>query len=127
MSWDRTVAVPALVNAIDVASGGTVFVFDRPPTTLNPPAVVVGRPVEVLYATAGFSVDETTLPVLCVGAAEDDDTVDDLIGVVRAAVKTPGLGGAAQSCVASAARNWRNVVLAGVEILQAEVILTIQM
>jgi len=127
VSWDRTVAVPALVDAIEVASGQTVFVFDRPPTTINPPAIVVGRPVEVIYATAWFSVDEATLPVLCVGAGDGDDTVDDLIAVVRAAVKDPGLGGAVQSVVASAARNWRNLVVAGVDILQAEVTLTIQM
>jgi len=128
MAWDRAVCVAALAAAIDVTSGQTVFVFDKPPQTLNAPAVVVGRPTEVLYATAAFAVDEATLPVLCVGAADGDDTVADLIGTVRAAVaKDARLGGAVQSCVAAAERNWRNVVVAGVDLLQAEVTLTVQM
>jgi hypothetical protein len=127
MSWNRTNAAAALVSALQTQTGATVFVFPKPPQTLNPPAIVVGRPTEVLYSAWALSVDEVTLPVLCVGPGDGEDIVDGLITAVRAALADPMLGGAVQSCVASAERNWRNVVLAGVDILQAEVTLTIRM
>jgi hypothetical protein len=127
MAWSRQTAVPALVAALQTTLGETAFVFEKPPQTLNPPAVVVGRPTEVLYSAWALSVDEVTLPVLCVGPGDGEDIVDGLITAVRAALADPMLGGAVQSCVASAERNWRNVVLAGVDILQAEVTLTIRM
>ena len=127
MTWSRTTAVPALVAALQSTMGETVFVFGKPPQTLNPPAVVVGRPVEVLYSTSALSIDEVTLPVLCVGPGDGEDIIDGLIAQVRASLTDPRLGGAVQSCVASAERNWRNLVLAGVDILQAEVTLTIRM
>jgi hypothetical protein len=126
VTWNRTDATQAVVAALQAGLGATVFVFDKPPATLNPPAVVVGRP-DVTYATAAYGVDQATLPVLCVGAVDGEDTVDGLITGVRAALAEPSLGGAVNSCVAAGERNWRNVTVAGAELLQAEVTLTIRM
>ena len=51
-------------------------IFESPPTTLNPPAIVVSRPIEVRYGVAGFGVDAIELPVVCMGPMEGDDLVD---------------------------------------------------
>jgi len=127
VTWNRTAATAAIVAAVAAALGETVFVYSRPPQTINPPAVVVGRPDEVLYAMSAFGVDEASLPVLCVGPADGEDVVDSLLADVRAGLADPMLGGAVQSCVPALQRNWRNMTVAGIDILQAELVLTIRM
>jgi hypothetical protein len=134
MSWSRTAAVAALVSALNTAAGnlpdgsaGTVFVFPSPPDTVNPPAIVVGRPTQVLYGTAALGIDEATLPVLVVAELDGEDTIDGLIHTVRQALKDPMLGGAVQNVYAEAERNWSNLNVAGADLLQAEVTLIIQM
>ena len=127
MSWSRAAAAEAVAHAIGVACGETVTVFAKPPQTLNPPAIVVGRPVEVRYSDFALAVDDAELPVVCVGAADGDDTVDQLVALVRSSFPDPTLGGAVASCTTSLERNWRNVNIAGIDLLQAEVVLAIRM
>jgi len=128
MAWNRTQAVAAVVAAVRAVCAETVIVFAKPPQTVNPPAIVVGRPVEVRYAVAALSVDEADLPVACVGPADGEDLVDELIAAVRHAVAVDwSLGGAVQHCRDTLERNWRNLNVAGVDILQAEILLTIRM
>jgi hypothetical protein len=128
MSWSRAECAAALAAAIQTQIGETVFVYPRPPFTLNPPAIVVGRPNEVRYSTFAFGIDEADVPVLCVGAADGEDIVDGLIQAVRAAVNADlTLGGVVQCVGDTRERNWRNLNVAGIDVLQAEVQLTIQM
>ena len=127
MSWDRSKAAPALAEAI-AAANPAVSVFDKPPLTLNPPAIVVGRQTEVAFATSAFGVDEATLPVFCVGPADGDDIVAGLITAARDAIDVdPTLGGIVQRCDPVAERNWRGINVAGTELLQAELSLLIRM
>ena len=128
MSWSRALVAAALADALKAAqwAGDTASIFPAPPETLNAPAIVVGRPVEVRYGVAAFSQDEATLPVICIGPATAEDTVDGLIAFVRGAVAAdPTLGGAVPSCTATSERNWRALRIAGAELLGADVILTI--
>jgi len=131
MTWQRAPAAAALVGKLSAAvAAGTlpVTVFDKPPATLNAPALVVGRPLEVRYATAAFGIDEAELPVVVVAGADGDDMLDSLITTVREAVAPdPTLGGVVQSAIVSLERNWRNLTVAGADVLTADVLLTIQM
>jgi hypothetical protein len=125
MTWNRTAAAKAVAAAIEAQT--TVTVLARPPQTLNPPVIVVGRPDQVRYAEFAFGVDDVDLPVICVGAADGEDMVDQLVGLVRESFADPTLGGQLVSCVAAMERNWRNVTVGGVDLLQAEVLLAIRM
>jgi hypothetical protein len=131
VSWSRSTAAPALADAIRAAvdnAGAPVTVHEKAPQTLNPPCVVVGRETEVLFSTFAFAVDECTFPVGVVGPADGDDTVADLIGLVRQALADdPTLAGTVAAATAEASRNWRNVNVAGVDLLTAEVTLKIVM
>jgi len=128
VTWSRTDATTAVVNALMVVAGETVFVFPKPPQTINPPALVVGRPIEVRYGTFSLGADEADLPVACIGPADGEETVDSLIGMVRQAVAADrSLGGVVQDCTDTLERNWHNLNVAGVDILQAEILLTIRM
>jgi hypothetical protein len=127
VSWNRVNAVQAIVAALQQTVGDQAFVFDKTPQTINPPAIVVGRPLEVSYSSAAFGIDETTISIICVAAADGEDVIDQLITLVRESFPDPSLGRAVQSCVCTNERNWRNTTVAGIDILQAEVILTIQM
>jgi hypothetical protein len=129
VSWSRTDCAAALAAAIQAQFGETVVVYPKPPQTINPPAIVVGYPAEVRYTTFAFGVDEADLPVLCIGPLDGPEMVDDLIQGVRAAVNGPDLtlGGVVQGVGDTFERNWRPLNVAGIDVLQAEVALTIQM
>ena len=113
---------------LKVAQGpdDTASIFAAPPETLNSPAIVVGRPIEVRYAVVAFAQDEATLPVICIGPAGGENTVDGLIAFVRATVLSdPTLGGTVPSCTVTAERNWRPLRIGGAELLGADVVLTV--
>jgi hypothetical protein len=133
VSWSRELVAPALCQAIQDTADGlevdyTFGIFDRQPSTLNPPAVVVGRPTDVTFAVFSFGTDLATLPVLCVAGPEQEDRVSDLISLVRAAVgDQPNLAGACQEVTATAERNWRNQTVGGVDLIVADCVLTVTM
>ena len=125
MAWDRAPVAKALQAVLTAALDAT-NVYDRPPQTVNPPAVVIGWPTEVRYSAAGLGSDEARLPVICVAPADGDDVVSGLIQTVRDAIAGDlTLGGVVQSAVAAREHNWRAVAVAGIELLQAEVELAI--
>ena len=103
-------------------------VYERPPASLNPPSVVVGRVVEVRYSEAAFGIDAAEFSVLAIGPADGDDIVDGLIQFIRDAIDPdPTLGGVVPSCICAGERNWRMARVTGIDVLVAEVFLSVQM
>jgi hypothetical protein len=126
MSWDRLSTAPALADALNTTASELVSVFDTPPPTLNPPALVVGRPVVVRYSTFALGVDEVELPVVCLGPLDGEVLVNELSAMVRTAVvREPTLGGTVKGATAMEERNWRSIVIAGTSCLAVDVILSI--
>jgi hypothetical protein len=129
MTWTRAPLAAALVVAL--RDGGlTCALFSCPPMSgLNAPAVVVGRPVEVLYSVQSFAVDRVTIPIVCIGALEHDDDVADLVAQARKAIEAePTLGGTVQTVEATSERNYRQVKVAGADLLlAADLVLEVSM
>jgi hypothetical protein len=118
----------ALVSILTAATEGAVTCFEKPPATINPPAVVVSRVERVTYSAAALNVDDITLPVLAVGAMDGDDTVSALAEVIRQAVlANRSLGGVVQAAWPFEQRNWRGINVAGIDLLTVEIVLSIQM
>jgi hypothetical protein len=125
MSWDRTKVAQALANVLD---GGDVTVFPSPPYTLNPPAYVVGLPTQVTYDTAAFGVDEADLPVICIAADGDFDTVDVLKSAAIAAVSADrNLGGTVAVAVPAEETNWRRLTVGGAQMTACDLTIRIRM
>lgn len=129
MSWNRQAVADALVTMLTAATEGAVKVHERPPETINPPAIVIGRPQPVLYSAIALSIDDASLPVIIAVGIESEDQAETIKTTVRNAVMgDPTLGGTVQSAVPSEERNWRNFTGAGgIQILTVELILSIQM
>jgi hypothetical protein len=128
MSWSRAPLAKALVAAIEPAATG-VSVFERPPFTLNVPAIVVSGPTEVRYSSVAFSIDEVILPIVCVAALDEYDELHSLIVTVRESIDAadPTLGGIVSRAWVSGERNWRPTKIAGADCLAAEAVLTVYM
>jgi len=135
VSWSRALVAAAIADVLKAAQDGTdptgphdtASVFAGPPETLNAPAIVVAHPTEVRYAVAGLSIDEATLPIVCVGSITTPDVVDDLVAFVRrVTMADPTLGGVVPTCSPTSERNWRGIRVGGVDLLAAEVVLTVQ-
>lgn len=133
MSWSRAKACQALYNVLATAAEQSPAtpapaVYQRPPGTLNAPAVVIGRPAEVRYGQFALSIDDAELPVICLAAQDGDDDVDALLLLVREALAADvTLGTTVLSCTCSLERNWRMVRIAGSDMLAAELVLAIRM
>lgn len=126
MTWNRATVAAALVDLLTEATD--VMVFDRPPGTVNAPAIVVARPNSVTYGVGALGIDDAELPLVLVGGADDLDGVEALKTSVRAAVDTdPSLGGVVQLVYPEAERNWRVLNIGGADLLTVEVILQIRM
>jgi hypothetical protein len=129
MSWSRAPVVAALTAMLGEATAGdSVTVYDRPPMTFNPLAVVIHRP-NVNYSAIAFGIDEATLPLIVASGVEQEDALDALKETCRQAVLADqSLRGAVQLAYPSEERNWRNYTGAGgIQILQVELVLTIHM
>jgi hypothetical protein len=131
VSWRRSLVAPALADMLKAAQTetDTASIFAAPPETLNPPAIVVGRPIEVRYSVFAFGIDETDLPIVCVGPFyAGEDIVDGLVAFVCGAVMGDrSINGTVASCTASSSRNWRGVRIGGADMLAADVVLTVTM
>jgi hypothetical protein len=127
VSWDRAQVSAALVDILGPATGVTVH--PAPPETLNPMCVVVHRPTSVAYSAAALCVDEASLPLVVVGGIESEDRVEALKETCRQAVfADQTLDGAVLAAWPAEERNWRNYTGAGgIQLLQVELVLTIQM
>jgi hypothetical protein len=128
VSWSRAPVVAALQTILSAATADGVTIHERPPETLNPPAIVIHRPT-VTYSVAGMAIDEASLPLIVVAGIESEDALDTLKETCRQAILAdPSLGGSVQLGYPSEERNWRNYTGAGgIQILQVELVLTIQM
>ena len=130
MSWSRAPLAKALTALITAAvEGDSVSVYDRPPFTLNVPAIVVSGPTEVRYSSVAFSIDEVVLPIVCLSALDEYDAVQALIVSVREALDAadPTFGGVVSRCWISGERNWRPTKIAGLDCLAAEAVATVYM
>ena len=129
MSWSRNLCAYALADTLKAADTvGNRSVFARPPATLNVPALVVSRPLEVRYGVSAFGVDEGELPVVCLGPLDGDDLVDELLALVNDAVAgDPTLGGAVRGAVMTQARNWRSAKVGGADTLAADAVVMVTM
>ena len=131
MSWDRPAASGALAALLADATAGMVppaSVFAQPPSTHNPPALVVQYPSQVLLHQPAFPIDTATVSVLAVAGLEEPATVDALLSATVAAVEADGqLGGTVQFCRPTQHRLWRIVNVAGADYLTAELELEIRM
>jgi hypothetical protein len=129
MSWSRAPVATALAGMVRSATAGSVYVHETPPEVLNPPAVVIMRPVTVAYSTAYLGIDDVQLPLAIVGGIEQDDAIDALKSTVRQAVEADSsLAGVVQKAWPIEERNWRNVTGAGgIQLLYVELVLQITM
>jgi hypothetical protein len=131
MSWDRPVAAAALVAVLEDAVAAMTppaSVFAQPPSTHNPPALVVQYPSQVILHQPAFPIDTATVTVLAVGGIDDPGTVDALLAVSVAAVEAdPQLGAVVQYARPVEHRTWRIVNVAGADYLTAELALEIRM
>jgi hypothetical protein len=131
MTWDRSAAAPALASVLTAAvtaAGENITVFESPPSTANPPAIIVGRVTEVHFSTIAPGIDDVILPVLIVAAVEGEDTIAGIITLIRNALAPfNNLGNVVKACYPEFERNWRPINVAGADLLQAEVTLSIQM
>jgi hypothetical protein len=133
VAWARSPFAQATADALTAGLAAYPLtpapsVFAAPPLTLNPPALVVGRPTEVIYSTAGFWIDIATVSIVCLGALQGEDTIDALITYARGVVAAdPRLAGVVQSVTASREQSWREVSIGGADFLAADLVLTVQM
>ena len=131
MSWDRPSASAALAGLLAAATEEMIppaSVFAQPPSTHNPPALVIQYPSQVLLHTPAFPVDTATVSVLAVAGLEEPATVDALLEATVAAVEADGqLGDTVQYCRPMQHRLWRIVNVAGADYLTAELELEIRM
>lgn len=127
MTWDRTAAAAALADVLEVGTGDLVAVFEGPPPTLNPPALVIMRP-SVAFSTPTFGIDEATWSIMAAVGVGQDDALDDLLAAARQAViAEPTLGGAVQLCRPTELRPRGIINVAGGDYLTEELILETRM
>jgi hypothetical protein len=128
MSWDRPAAAAALVGVLTSATNDLVTVHDKPPSTLNAPALVVSYPTTVTKHSPTFAVDQAALAVLGAVGVEAGDDLDGLLQLATDAIEAnPSLGGAVQYAKPVEWRNWRIMSSAGASLLVAELALEIRM
>jgi hypothetical protein len=120
MSWQRELVAQALAVILAEACPDA-SVFDHPPATVTPPAVVVSWPTTVTYNESGFGVDRAAMTVALVAPVDGEALIDSLKAAAREAIlEDKTLAGSVASAVATGERNWRVVNVAGVDVLQAE-------
>ena len=127
MTWNRAPVATALVNMLGPATG--LHVHRYPPETLNGPCVVVSRPQPVACSAVAPTIDEVTLPVIVAGGMEQEEALEGFITQCRTAILADStLQGSVQVAWPAEIRNWRNLTGAGgIQLLLAELILTIRM
>jgi hypothetical protein len=111
MSWDRPAAADALVAVLAAATADLTpppTCFPNPPSTFNPPAIIVSLPLTVTKHVPAFGIDRVTLVLLVAAGVTEADLVDELLGLASAAIEADkSLGGAVQLCNPDEWRNWR--------------------
>jgi hypothetical protein len=120
VSWSLVAVSEALAATLSAAlNPDSVTVFASPPTTLNPPAVVVSYPAPVVFGTRALGVDTAAIPVICaVGLTAPLSSLDALLESTRAALDADRkLGGAVKSCLVTELVDIRSASIAGIDLL----------
>jgi len=124
MTWDLVTLGEAIAAALEPTG---VKAFASPPTTLNPPAYVVNFPDNVDFGTVSLSLDTVEVSVSAIiGLSAPPSDLADLIAKARDAFNDRRLGGAVANCNNTGARGIRTAQVAGIDVLTAELTLTIQ-
>lgn len=127
MSYSRAPVAAALVAAFRAADPA-MNVFDKPPATINAPALVVVDPTTRQLHVAGMGVDQTEMVVTAVVGLEQADTLDDLMNTAIAAIAAePTLGRVVMTATVTEARNWRRLVVGGADFRAADLAVRIDM
>jgi hypothetical protein len=128
LTWHRAAAAAGVVGLLTDLDA-TVKVFGTPPETFNPRAYVVGYPRRVAYdAGAGFGVDVAELRVLAAAGPTDVDGLDQMLHDAKIALAAdPTAAGMVQSMRVADQENWRRQLIAGADMLTADLILEIRM
>ena len=120
MTWNRAAVAAALADAF-AAADPLISAFERPPATLNPPALVCSDPATVTKRTAGMGVDRTEFVVIAVVGLEQADELDALLDTAdRAIFADPTLGGVCQVAVVVENRNFRALNIGGADFRAAD-------
>jgi hypothetical protein len=129
VTWSRAPVATALVAQLSAALGPGVKVHHAPPEVINGPCVVVSRPQLVACSTIAPAVDEVTLPIVVASGIEQEDNLDAILATCRSAVMADStLQGSVHVAYPTEIRNWRNLTGAGgIQLLLAELIITLQM
>jgi hypothetical protein len=133
VSFVRATFAVALANALRAAAGTidgpAPSVFDHLPETCNPPALVVGWPIEVAFSTAGLALDTAQVPVTCVGPLPNGEaTVDALSGLVCSVLASdPQVAHTVHVASATRQSGWRKTTIGGADVTAADVIITVNM
>lgn len=127
MSYSRPPVAAALTEAFQTAAPW-VNVFDRPPATINAPALVVVDPTTRQFSNAGMGVDQTELIVTAVVGLEQVDDLDDLMNLAASAIKAdPTLGRLVMTATVTEGRNWRALTVGGANFRAADLAVRIDM
>jgi hypothetical protein len=124
MSFD----LEKLGEAIATALGSVgVPVYPTPPPNMNPPALVVGYPSEIDFSTTSIALDTATVSVICaVGYLAPIGDLSKLLADARAAISAdPSLGGAVARATPTRARGIQTAQVGGIDVLIAELVLTV--
>jgi len=131
MTWQRAPVATALAAMFTAATADQVppvSCFERPPETLNAPALVCTDPATVGKRTAGMGVDQTEFVVTDVCALELSDDLDALLDVAdRAILADPTLGGVVLTSVVTEYRNWRPLQIGGAPFRAADLAIRIDL
>jgi hypothetical protein len=127
VTWTRAPVAAALVPIL-AAIDPAVPAYAEPPETFNPPAYIVGYPRTVNYRTPTFGVDTAQLPMLAAAGAGEVDRVDELLAAAYDAIAAAPkpIGGIVQLVEIGPQDNWRLLRVAGVDVLAADLLLTIR-
>lgn len=126
MSWDYPSSSQAIVDTLEAVVVG-VSVFDRPPPSFNPPAMIVAHPTLVTRNQPQFGIDLVTWPIICAVGADQADRLAELLDAAAGALETdPALFGIVQSTRAVSYQGWRIMDVSGIQVLAADLTIEIR-
>lgn len=125
MSWSLVEVGEALADVLGAAID--VPTFASPPSTLNPPALVVSYPELVDLGSRALGLDTATIPVVAlVGLSAP---LSDLEALINGVVSVIGANRTLSSAVANAyvdtVRSIRSAQVAGVDVLAADLVVMV--
>jgi hypothetical protein len=129
MSWDRVAAAKALAGLLTAATDGeAVAIYDHPPKSFTPPALIIQLPTRVIPHSPAFGTDTAEWTVLAGVDVEGADYLDDLLRTVTDVVELePTLAGESVNTRVTEWRNYRVLNVTGADYLVAEAALETRM